>query len=350
MGAPMAYDVVIIGSSFAGLATAMQLRDYRVLLIDQHPIGAHQMSACATPLATARAVGATCATLATHDALVLHTNGQEVRFPLRNPYITFDYRAFCQAMLAQTNANVWQARATGWSADGVATTRGTAGARFIVDATGWRAFHAGGAASTPDLLLVGYGIETELPLRLDSTPGLHFYVEKRIVRSGYGWVFPCGTATRFGVGAFAQEPQLRLRLAQFLERFGVRPGATHGGVLAIGRRAPLAGAAFVVGDAAGQCLPASGEGIRTAIFHGIHCGRAIAAALRGTISADEARALYCEQVRSTEGFQGRLLQLQVLVAATPGPLLAAAGRICSIPALTRGIMRTYLSQSSWFLA
>ena len=345
----MIYDVVIVGGSFAGLATAMQLRGYRVLLIDQYPIGAHQMSACGTPLATARAIGAECAIQEAHNAFVLHVGGRIVRFPLRDPYVTFDYQAFCQAMLAQTDTEVWRARATDCIAGGVATTSGTARARFIVDATGWRALHTRAAGPAPDLLQVGYGIETELPLRLDLSPGLHFYVEKRIVRSGYGWVFPCGATTRFGVGAFAQEPQLRLRLAQFLERFGLRPGPTHGGVLAIGGRAPLAGEVFVVGDAAGQCLPASGEGIRTAIFHGIHCGRAIAAALRGAISADEARGLYLEQARGTDGFHGRLLKLQALVAAMPDPLLALSGRVCSQPALTQRIMRKYLVDSGWFL-
>ena len=344
----MICDVIIVGGSFAGLATAMQLRGYRTLLIDQYPIGAHQMSACGTPLATARAVGAECAIQEAHDALVLHTGGQVIRFPLRDPYVTFDYQAFCQAMLAQTDTEVWRARATRFIAGGVATTAGTARARFIVDATGWRALHTRSADPSPGLLQAGYGIETELALRLDLNPGLHFYFEKRIVRSGYGWVFPCSATTRFGVGAFAQEPQLRLRLAQFLERFGLQPGPIHGGVLAIGGRAPLAGEVFVVGDAAGQCLPASGEGIRTAIFHGIHCGRAIAAALRGAISAEEARALYQEQARGTDGFHHQLLKLQALVAATPGPLLAAAGRVCSQPALTHSIMRKYLVDSGWF--
>ena len=198
------YDVVIVGGSFAGLATAMQLRGYQVLLIEQYPIGTHQMSACGTPLATARAVGAECAIQDSHDALVLHTDGREIRFPLPDPYATFDYQAFCQAMLAQTNAEVWQARATDFVAGGVATTRGTVQARFIVDATGWRALRSRGADPAPGPLHVGYGLETELPIRLDLSPGLHFYVEKHIMRSGYGWVFPCRATTRFGIGAFEQ--------------------------------------------------------------------------------------------------------------------------------------------------
>jgi flavin-dependent dehydrogenase len=285
-----------------------------------------------------------------HDAFVLHVGRQEIRLPLPDPYVTFDYQAFCQAMLAQTNAEVWQARATDFVAGGVATTRGTVQARFIVDATGWRALHhSRGAESAPGPLHVGYGLETELPIRLDLSPGLHFYVEKHIVHSGYGWVFPCGDTTRFGIGAFEKGPSLGRLLAQFLERFGLQPDATHGGVLAIAPRDPVADDVFVVGDAAGQCLPASGEGIRTAIFHGIHCGRAITAALRGAISADESRALYREQARGADSFHGRLLKLQALVAAMPDPLLAAVGRICSQPALTHHIMRKYLIDSGWFL-
>jgi flavin-dependent dehydrogenase len=240
------------------------------------------------------------------------------------------------------------ARAMSYAGGVVTTTRGAVHARFVVDAAGWRSLY-GHNLRLAAARYIGYGIETELPVRLGHSPGLHFYVEKRIVRKGYAWVFPCGSATRFGVGAFEDRARLRPLLEAFLKRFGLRPGATHGGVLAIQRRDPLAGDTFVVGDAAGQCLPASGEGIRTAIFHGIHCGQAIAAALRGTISADQARALYTEQARSTDSFHRWLLKLQALVAATPEPLLVAAGRICSYPALTWIVMRTYLSKTGWFL-
>jgi glycine/D-amino acid oxidase-like deaminating enzyme len=45
------YEVVIVGDSFASLATALQPRGHGVLLLDQYPIGARQMSARATPLA-----------------------------------------------------------------------------------------------------------------------------------------------------------------------------------------------------------------------------------------------------------------------------------------------------------
>lgn len=343
------YDAIIVGGSFAGLATAMQLRGYRVLLIDQYPIGARQMSACGTPLAIARAVGAECAIQAMHDALVLHTAGQEIRFPLRDPYVTFDYQAFCQAMLAQTDAEVWVARAIGIAGGAITTTRGTVRAHFVVDATGWRSLYGPRLRPPAAARQSGYGVETELPVRPDISSGLHFYFEKGIVRNGYAWIFPCGATTRFGIGAFTKDSQLQLRLMHFLERFGLRPGVTHGGVLAIVWRDPVADDIFVVGDAAGQCLPASGEGIRTAIFHGIHCGRAIAAALCGELPVAAARTLYREQVCGTHRFQSQLLELQELVAHTPEPLLAAAGYVCSQPALTHRILRKYLVDSGWFL-
>ena len=108
------YDAVIVGGSFAGLAAAQQLRGRRVLLLDQRPIGTHQSSTCGVPLPTMRAVGAESAALEQHERLVMHAAGHLFRFPLPDPYVTFDYHAFCTAMLARTDAEVRIVRATGY--------------------------------------------------------------------------------------------------------------------------------------------------------------------------------------------------------------------------------------------
>lgn len=345
-GLPM-YDAIIVGGSFAGLATAMQLRGYRVLLIDQYPIGAHQMSACGTPLATAQAVGAEAAIQEVHSVLVMHTAGREIRFALRDLFVTFDYAAFCRAMLGQTDAEVWTARVTGLEHGAVQTTRGAAQARFVVDAAGWRSLKGRSVQPPRPMQHVGYGIETELLVRLDLGSGLHFFWDKRLVRNGYGWIFPCGATTRFGVGAFEQAPNLGSLLAHFVARWGLQAGPTHGGGLAIGRGDPTAGEVFVVGDAAGRCLPVTGEGIRTAISDGIACGQALAAALRGELSAAEARARYRREACRTDNFHRRLLEMQRAIAHTPDSLIALAGRLCSHPALTNMIMRAYLIKSGW---
>lgn len=345
------FDVVIIGGSFAGLATAMQLRRHRVLVIDKHPIGAQQMSACGTPLPIARALGAEQAIQEVHEALVLHTAGQEIRFPLRDPYVTFDYWRFCQAMLAQTGAEVRQA----WGeiqADGtVVVGRETIQSRFVVDAAGWQAWQGAQTDGTaPVARFLGYGLETELPVRLDGRSGLHFYFTRDLVPSGYAWAFPCGPQTRFGVGSFDRKLKLRPALEQFLDGFGLQAGRTHGGVLATVRRSPTVGRLFRVGDSAGHCLPVTGEGIRTAIFHGIHCGRAIASALEGKLTADEAAELYRQQVQSMDRFHMRLLLLQSMFVLAPEWLLAWTARICARPVLTHRIMNRYLVASGWFVS
>lgn len=196
---------------------------------------------------------------------------------------------------------------------------------------------------------MGYGLETEIPMRLPHLNGLQFYFEKQIVANGYAWIFPCGESVRIGVVSFAPGVKLRPRLEEFLDRFDLQIGDTHGGVLAVERSAPTVRGVFCVGDAAGQCLPVTGEGIRTAIFHGIHCGRAIANALHGRLTPNEAFALYRDQVSSMNRFHARLLHLQMLVARTPEWLLAWGGRICSAPPLTQAIMDRYLVNSGWLV-
>lgn len=81
--------------------------------------------------------------------------------------------------------------------------------------------------------------------------------------------------------------------------------------MTVERSAPTVHGVFCVGNAAGQCLPVTGEGVRTAVFHGIHCGRAIAYALQGRLTLDEAFALYRGQVPSMNRFHARLLHLQM---------------------------------------
>lgn len=341
------FDVVIVGGSFAGLATATQLRGHRVLVIDQYPIGAHQTSTCAVPLAIARAVGAEASIYEVHDTVVLHAAGDEIRFTTPEPYVTVNYEAFCQAMLARAGASVRLARASDYRGGVVATTGGPAPGRFVVDAAGWRSLRGQSASPVAHPSVAGCGIETELPVRLDISPGLHFFVERRLVHDGYAWIFPCGDRTRIGLGSTAAHARLRARLAAFVGELGLDVGPTHGGVMPVVRREPVAGEIFVVGDAAGLCLPVTAEGIRAAITHGIACGQLIAAALAGAITADEARARYREYVGRTDRFHRWLLAMQAVVDRTPERLLALGARACSPTPIASSILRAYFTHSGW---
>ncbi len=49
---------------------------------------------------------------------------------------------------------------------------------------------------------------------------------------------------------------------------------------------------FFVGDSAGHCLPLTAEGIRTALYFGIACGRELRAVLEGGQSREQALGRY----------------------------------------------------------
>jgi flavin-dependent dehydrogenase len=198
-----------------------------------------------------------------------------------------------------------------------------------------------------DIKPLGYGIETELPVRLMLEPGLHFYYEKSIARNGYGWVFPCGETTRIGVCTFDKEESLGPVLDNFLERFGLKRDSTHGGPMPFALRQPLAGDLFVVGDAGGQCMPLWAEGIRSAIYFATACGQAIDAALQGDISPAEARDRYAALVNDKAGFHTLMLRLQGIVAALPEALRAAILSVVSWPPIARRFMTIYLNASGW---
>src|SRR3712207_771238 len=89
------YDVIVCGASFAGLATARELGDARVLVLDRYDVGERQTSACAAPTAWLQALGLEASIRQTFDRLVLHTPHGTMRFPLPWTFSTFDYRSLC---------------------------------------------------------------------------------------------------------------------------------------------------------------------------------------------------------------------------------------------------------------
>lgn len=294
------YDVIIAGASFAGLAVASRLRGARVLLLDRKPVGEGQTSACAAPLVTLARMRAEEAILQVHDALVIHTRRGTAVWQSGIPFATFDYRRFCTAVLERLAVDVETATALRVSAGAVATTAGVFMAPLMVDATGWRAAVAG--SLRPDYVrrrVMGVGLETELPVAFP--PGLHFCFDSDLIRPGYAWAFPAGDRTRFGVASAGADAKLRVPLERFLEKFGLQAGPRHGGFLASGLRDPVVDGVFVVGDAAGQCLPLTGEGIRMAVRAGWYLGNLLQMVIDGELPRLAAE----EQYRSFVGAQRR---------------------------------------------
>ena len=305
-------DVVIVGASFAGLAAARELRGRDVLVLDRSPIGAHQTSACALPSALADWLGAREAILFEDDRMRIAIGRSEWSVRLPEPYCVIDYARCCTLLAAQGNARFERLRVTG--RDG-GTAVGADGerrsGRWLVDASGWRrVLDADGATAGRDPSLV-IGTEEHVPIAAAGVRGgFRFYLDRGLLRSGYGWSFEAGDHVRAGVGSFVKEP-LQPPMAALRERDALGPGTeAHGGAIACVPRAPVDGNVLFAGDAAGHALPVTLEGIRPAVHFGAAAGRLIDAALDGAIPDDEARRRYAElHARHLRGY-ARLHRLQ----------------------------------------
>jgi len=330
------WDVVIAGASFGGLAVARALsRSRRVLLLDAQPIGEGVTSACAAPVRTLRMMGADAAILQVHEALVIHTPGARTSWPLPEPFCTFDYRAFCAEAMRGCAAEFRCATVRGRDGGRVLTADGVFEGRVLVDATGPRAALAGHGHPR----YVAFGIESEIPRPVE--PGLHFHFVPEI-RDGYAWAFPAGTGTRFGVLSYRGRTKLMPALRTFMARFDARPDGIHGGFLATGWTAGMVDGVFTVGDAAGQCLPFSGEGIRTAVLAGARCGELIARVLDGTVSIGEAQDTYKRFVAIDRRRYRALIAGNLLLLRLPQRWLSLAARRLTHPRARRWFFSHYL--------
>ncbi len=333
----MAYDwdLVIAGASYAGLAVARHLGGMgaRVLLVDEHAIGAIRHSACGVPIRTLAAVGGLASSCQETHWGIMHTRFNSVRFRWPEPWAVFDQQAFCLALRAQApDVSFLQARITAFDGAALVTNKGTLTARHLVDATGWRAVLAGSLDPTfVDRGRLTIGIEVTVPGRTDA---LHFYADKEIVREGYGWVFPCGDERRIGLVAFDNAKGMADHLRAFLARLGIttalRDLTRNGGILPAQPRPSVVGDLWVLGDAAGHCLPLTGEGIRFALQDGDTAGPLLRLALNRTIPWETARAAYASAVMGHRARVGSYTRMQTLACALPNvayaPIVWTLGR------------------------
>jgi digeranylgeranylglycerophospholipid reductase len=330
-------DVLICGASFAGLAVARELTGSgaRVVLVDRYEIGERQTSACAAPTDWLAAMGTEASIKQTFGDLVIHTPHVTTRMNLPWKFSTFDYRALCELMFEQCDAAFETAKveglAAGCSVDtgrrtddatvtAVSTDRGVLRAPLVVDCLGWRRVLGPRGYQPP---------EAPLSRGLEVHPGgdsdeLEIWIDRGYVPAGYSWSFPADDEVRVGVGSF--DPRFRVkdstvRLAQTLDRDAVR---YQGNWIPHRLRDATEDGVFFVGDSAGHCLPLTAEGIRTAFYFGIACGRELRRVLDGQAGRDSA-------LRRYSGFSARhewhfrwLLRMQRLVPRVPPRVLARA--------------------------
>ncbi len=318
-------DVLICGASFAGLAVARELAGSGadVLVIDRYEIGERQTSACGIPTLWLQALNLTDALQQTFGELVIHSPHATVRYDLPWTFSTFDYRALCGALAAQGEFEFETAKVDGRTGSTVHTDRGDIRAPLIVDALGWRRVLDNDSSIQPPDAYLSRGLEVH---PFGGSNDLEVWIDRSYVPAGYGWSFPAGDELRIGIGSF--DPRFHVRepterLATDLDADRVR---YQGNWIPHKLRDATADGIFFAGDSAGHCLPLTAEGIRTALYFGIACGRELRAVYEGRQSRAQALAAYSEFSAShTFPFES-MLKVQRLIPRVAPRLLGRSLR------------------------
>jgi flavin-dependent dehydrogenase len=287
-------DVLVCGASFAGLAVARELAGSgaRVLVIDRYEIGERQTSACAAPTAWLEELGLAHTVRQTFADLVVHTPYGTSRWHLPWTFSTFDYRALCAALWEQCelpDRAFETATVTGRDGLAVCTDRGELRAPLVVDALGWRRVLSGGQPIQPPEARLSRGLEVH-PHGSGST--MELWIDPRYARAGYAWSFPAREELRVGVGSFWPRRHVREPTVRLASDLGLPAVRYQGNWIPHQLRPATENGIFFVGDSAGHCLPLTAEGIRTALYFGIACGRELRAVLAGESTREQALAAY----------------------------------------------------------
>jgi flavin-dependent dehydrogenase len=292
-------DVLVCGASFAGLAVARELAGSgaKVLILDRYELGERQTSACAMPTGWVDALDVGASELQRFDKLVAHTPYRTSHWSLPWLYSTFDYRELCallwdQAEAGGTELELEIATVTGREGFTVHTDRGDVSAPLIVDALGWRrvlSSGVGGVPIQPPNATLSRGLEVH-PAGVGEE--MELWIDHRYIRSGYSWSFPARDELRIGVGSFWPEHHVKEPTVRLARDLGLPPDGYQGNWIPHKLRAAAEDEVFFAGDSAGHCLPLTAEGIRTALYFGLACGRELRAVLDGRATRAQALAHY----------------------------------------------------------
>jgi flavin-dependent dehydrogenase len=324
-------DVLICGASFGGLAAARELAGSGadVLVLDRYELGERPTSACGIPTSWLEALDLMEIELQRFGELVVHTPGGTTVLDLPYTFSTFDYDAMCELLWESCDAEFEIATVTGREArdDGeivVGTDRGPVSAPLVVDALGWRRILAAGDGFQP--------VDAPLTRALEVHPrgnsgDLEVWVDRRYARAGYGWCFPAGEELRIGACSYRPRAHVREGTDRIAADLGGDRVRYQGNWIPHELRPPVEDGVIFVGDSAGQCLPLTAEGIRTALYYGVAAGREMRAVLTGSRSREEALASYARLHDSHRTGFGILRFVQRLIPKIPPRLLHPLFRV-----------------------
>ena len=226
----------------------------------------------------------------------------------------------------------------------VHTDRGDLTAPLVVDALGWRRILGAGPNVQPPAARISRGLEVHPDAR-GGDADLDVWIDRSLIRSGYAWSVPAADEQRVGVGSYEPRDHVKEPTRDIAGRLGVPPVRYQGNWFPHALRPAVEEGVFFAGDSAGHCLPLSGEGIRTAFYFGIACGRELRRVLDGAGTREDALAAYGAFSASHARAFAIALRLQRLVPALPPRVLTAALAVVGRERICRRAFTWYLDQA-----
>ncbi|HYI36619.1 MAG TPA: hypothetical protein VEX39_08460 [Thermoleophilaceae bacterium] len=337
-------DVLICGASFAGLAVARELAGSGadVLIVDRYEVGERQTSACAAPTPWLHAMGVEGSIRQEIPHMSFHTPHGSARYRLPWSWSSFDYRELCRLLFAQTDARFEIAKVERRDEHGhVVTDRGVLEAPEVVDALGWRRVLAADGYQPPEAPL-SRGLEVHPD---GGGTDLDVWVDRSLVRRGYCWSVPAEGEQRVGSGSYDPHQHVKEPTVELADRLGVDAIRYQGNWFPHTLRDAAEDGVYFVGDSAGHCFPLSGEGIRTAFYFGIACGRELRAVVEGAREPADALAAYRRFSAGHGKAFSRALRLQRLIPALPPRLLTVALKLIGAQPVVDRAFGWYLDQA-----
>jgi flavin-dependent dehydrogenase len=353
-------DVLVCGASFAGLAVARELAGSGagVLVVDRYEIGERQTSACAAPTPWLHAMGVREAIRQELPCMAFHTPHGSARFRLPWTWSSFDYRTLCHELWeqcgdarfevakveARTAASTAGIEGKGAGDVVVRTDRGELHAPLIVDALGWRRVLGAGANVQPPEAPISRGLEVHPDAR-GGDADLDVWIDRSLIRRGYAWSVPAAGEQRVGVGSYEPRDHVKEPTRAIAGRLGLPPVRYQGNWFPHALRPAVEDGVCFAGDSAGHCFPLSGEGIRTAFYFGIACGRELRRVLAGEATREQALAAYGAFSAAHAPAFTTALRLQRLIPALPPRALTALLSVVGRERPCRRAFTWYLEQA-----
>jgi flavin-dependent dehydrogenase len=232
------------------------------------------------------------------------------------------------------------ATVTGRDGCTVHTDRGDLEAPLVVDALGWRRVLSGAGTVQPPRARLSRGLEVHPS---GSGEEMELWIDARYVRAGYSWSFPAREELRVGVGSFWPAHHVKEPTVRLATDLGVAAERYQGNWIPHQLRDAVEDGVFFAGDSAGHCLPLTAEGIRTALYFGLACGRELRDVLESRTTREQALSRYSAFSAShARYFRGLLAAQRAVGLMTPTRAVSVMARAMESQRLARWTFNHYL--------